>query len=100
MEGVTPEEAILAAWDFMDGMFCHCPPVDAHTVTEMLSLFPEAGPIVEMVVEGDKVIYLDTGDALGMTIWWRQTRAVFLLGVVGDDEGSIQGTWSGAVNES
>ena len=82
-------EELLKAWAFLDGLMCtggRCSQFDAE---QMLDLFPEVGTRDIVEVADDQVQFLDTGNPLDPTLWWRRSTRLFYLGVVGDDEGSL-----------
>lgn len=83
-------EELLAAWEFISGLIFAAPgKCDAYACDEYMDIHPEVGVRDEIEVNGDLVKFLDTGNPLDPTIWWRRSTKTLYLGVVGDDEGSI-----------
>ena len=75
-------EKLLDDWRFLDGLICTGGNCDSRDALDVLGLF---GPVERL--EG--VIYVDTGDPLGTTIWWAEATRLFYFGVVGDEQGSL-----------
>ena len=84
---MTPQ--LLEAWDFLDGLICTGGHADSISAHQVLRIFPEIGEVERIRAGEDEVMYLDTGDPLDVTLWWRKSTQLFYLGVVGDDEGSL-----------
>lgn len=83
-------EELLAMWDFISNLiFAAAGKCDAYAADSYMDLFPEVGTRDEIKTEDDLVKFLDTGNPLDPTVWWRQSTRSLYLGVVGDDEGSI-----------
>jgi len=82
-------EELLAAWAFLDGLLCTGGNATSFDAEQLLDLFTEVGVRDIVEVEGDTVQFLDTGNPLDPTLWWRKSTRLFYLGVVGDDEGSL-----------
>lgn len=81
---------ILAAWSFVSGMiFAAAGKCCEESANVYLGIHPEIGTVEVIEVVGDKIKYLDAGDPLSETLWWRASTKSLYLGIVGDDEGSI-----------
>lgn len=83
---MTTLECLLDAWRFMDGLICTGGRADQRDATEVLSL---AGAVETMQTDASVVVYVDTGEPLDSTIWWKSSTRLFYFGVVGDEEGSL-----------